>query len=147
MLLNRENKVFVAQRIHTAVEAWQMPQGGIDEGEDPRDAALRELEEEVGTSKAEIIAESRRWFDYDLPRDLVPKVWRGRYRGQTQKWFALRFLGEDGDIDIETEEPEFSAWKWVAHEDLPRLIVPFKLQLYRAVLAEFTDLFAPRAEG
>jgi putative (di)nucleoside polyphosphate hydrolase len=147
MLLNRENKVFVAQRIDTAMAAWQMPQGGIDEGEDPRHAALRELEEEIGTDKAEIIAESRRWFDYDLPRDLVPKVWHGRYRGQTQKWFALRFLGEDSDIDIETEDPEFSAWKWAAHEDLPRLIVPCKLQLYRAVLKEFADLFEPSSDG
>ena len=147
MLLNRENKVFVAQRIDTAIAAWQMPQGGIDEGEDPRDAALRELEEEIGTDKAEIIAESRRWFDYDLPRDLVPKVWHGRYRGQTQKWFALRFLGEDSDIDIETEDPEFSAWKWAAHEELPGFIVPFKLQLYRAVLKEFADLFEPRSDG
>lgn len=147
MLLNRENQVFVAQRIDMPRPGWQMPQGGIDEGETPGDAVLRELEEEIGTSKAEIIAESRRWFDYDLPRDLVPKVWRGRYRGQTQKWFALRFLGEDRDIDIETEEPEFSAWKWTAHEELPGLIVPFKLQLYRAVLAEFADLFEPRADG
>jgi putative (di)nucleoside polyphosphate hydrolase len=147
MLLNRENQVFVAQRIDTPSPAWQMPQGGIDEGETPRDAALRELEEEIGTRKAEIIAESRRWFDYDLPRDLVRKVWRGRYRGQTQKWFALRFLGEDSDIDIVTEEPEFSAWKWAAHEELPGFIVPFKLQLYRAVLAEFADLFEPRADG
>ncbi len=147
MLLNRKNQVFVAQRIDTPRPAWQMPQGGIDEGEAPRDAVLRELEEEIGTSKAEIIAESRRWFDYDLPRDLVPKVWRGRYRGQTQKWFALRFLGEDSDIDIETKEPEFSAWKWAPHEELPEFIVPFKLQLYRAVLAEFADLFEPRADG
>jgi putative (di)nucleoside polyphosphate hydrolase len=147
MLLNRTNQVFVAQRIDTRVPAWQMPQGGIDEGEPPREAVLRELEEEVGTSKAEIIAESHGWFRYDLPPDLVPRVWGGRYRGQTQKWFALRFLGEDSDIDIETEEPEFSAWKWAAHEDLPRLIVPFKLQLYRAVLAEFADLFVPRAAG
>ncbi|MDH3596918.1 MAG: RNA pyrophosphohydrolase [Rhodospirillales bacterium] len=147
MLLNRNNQVFVAQRIDTPRPAWQMPQGGIDEGETPRDAVLRELEEEIGTSKAEIIAESRRWFDYDLPRDLVPKVWHGRYRGQTQKWFALRFLGEDRDIDVETEEPEFSAWKWAAYEELPELIVPFKLQLYRAVLAEFAGLFELRADS
>ncbi len=147
MLLSRENRVFVAQRIDTAMEAWQMPQGGIDEGEAPRDAALRELEEEVGTDKAEILAESRRWFEYDLPQDLVPKVWGGRYRGQRQKWFALRFLGEDGDIDIETNEPEFSAWKWAAHEELLELIVPFKLQLYRSVLEEFADLFEPRPDG
>jgi putative (di)nucleoside polyphosphate hydrolase len=143
MLLNRGNQIFVAQRIDTRMPAWQMPQGGIDPGETPRDAVLRELEEEIGTDKAEIIAESRRWFDYDLPADLVG----GRYRGQRQKWFALRFLGEDADIDIETGEPEFSAWRWAAHEELPGLIVPFKLQLYRAVLAEFADLFAPRAAG
>ncbi len=141
MLLNHDNQVFVAQRLDTRGEAWQMPQGGIDKGETPRAAALRELEEEIGTDKAEIIAQSRQSYRYDLPRELVGKLWRGRYRGQSQTWFAMRFLGEDRDINIATEHPEFSVWRWAAHQDLPELIVPFKRQLYSEVLAEFAHLF------
>ncbi len=149
MLLNRGHKVFVAQRIDTPFAAWQMPQGGIDHGERPRDAALRELEEEIGTSKAEIIGESDGWLTYDLPPALIPKVWSGRYRGQSQKWFLLRFLGEDSDIRIDTAEPEFSEWKWVAPGTLADFIVPFKRQLYRDILAEFAPLleaYAKRAD-
>lgn len=145
MLLDRRNRVFVGQRIDTRAEAWQMPQGGIDEGEDPAAAALRELDEEIGTDKAEILAESRGWLTYDLPPELVPKVWKGRFRGQTQKWFAMRFLGEDADIDIETEDPEFAAWRWIEPRDLPRLIVPFKRRLYEEVLAEFAGLLEDEA--
>ena len=140
MLLNREHKVFVAQRIDTPFAAWQMPQGGIDKGEAPRDAAMRELEEEIGTRKAEVIGESRGWLTYDLPQDLVPRVWSGCFRGQSQKWFLLRFLGEDSDICIDTVKPEFSAWKWAAPETLADTIVPFKRQLYRDILAEFAPL-------
>lgn len=140
MLLDAKARVFVAQRIDTPVPAWQMPQGGIDPGEDPRTAALRELEEETGTPKASILAESRGWIRYDLPPDLAGKVWRGRYRGQEQKWFAMRFEGEDRDIDIATEHPEFSAWRWAELEELPGLIVAFKRPLYEAVVAEFHDL-------
>lgn len=147
LLLNRDNQVFVAQRRDTRADAWQMPQGGIDKGETPRDAALRELEEETGTAKAEIIAESCRWLAYDLPADLVPRVWGGRYRGQTQKWFVMRFLGQDSDIDLETESPEFTAWRWAACEQLPSLIVPFKRQLYREVLEEFAGLLALGPKG
>ncbi len=147
MLLSREHKVFVAQRIDTPFAAWQMPQGGIDQGEAPRDAALRELEEEIGTSNAEIIAESRDWLTYDLPQDLVPKVWSGRYRGQSQKWFLLRFLGEDSDIRIDTTEPEFAEWKWAAPETLADLIVPFKRRLYREILTEFTPLIQAYTKG
>ncbi len=147
MLLNRERKVFVAQRIDTPFAAWQMPQGGIDEGEAPRDAALRELEEEIGTRKAEIIGECGGWLTYDLPHDLVPKIWSGRYRGQSQKWFMLRFLGQDSDIRIDTAEPEFSAWKWAAPDTLADFIVPFKRQLYREILAEFTPLLESVAMG
>jgi putative (di)nucleoside polyphosphate hydrolase len=120
-----------------------MPQGGIDVGETPRQAVLRELAEETGTDKAEIIAESRDWYSYDLPPDLADRVWGGRYRGQRQKWFALAFTGRDSDIDLEaSDKPEFSAWKWMPLAQLPRLIVPFKRRLYEAVAAEFADLAA-----
>ena len=142
VLLDASARVFVAQRIDTPGPAWQMPQGGIDPGEDPRAAALRELEEETGTAKARILAESRDWIRYDLPHDLAGKVWRGRYRGQEQKWYAMRFEGEDRDIDIATEHPEFSAWRWAEFEELPDLIVEFKRPLYEAVVAEFRDLVA-----
>ena len=142
MLLNRDGEVFVAQRIDSADAAWQMPQGGIDPGESPRAAALRELEEETGTAKAEVIGETRDWLRYDLPLDLVPRVWKGRYRGQEQKWFAMRFLGEDQDIDIATEHPEFSAWRWVSVDALCGLIVPFKQALYVKLVDEFRDLAA-----
>jgi putative (di)nucleoside polyphosphate hydrolase len=121
-------------------EAWQMPQGGIDAGETPREAALRELEEEIGTAKAEIMAESRDWLTYELPDWLVPKVWGGRYRGQRQKWFAMHFTGVDADINIATETPEFLDWKWEDINRLPELIVPFKRKLYQDVVAEFGHL-------
>jgi len=144
-LINREGLVFVARRIDTEMEAWQMPQGGIDEGEDPATAALRELEEEVGTNKAEIIAETKDWLQYDLPHDLIGKVWKGRYRGQRQKWFAMRFLGDDADINLETEHPEFCAWKWERLERLPNLIVPFKRKIYQDIVSEFLPYAKPLA--
>lgn len=140
MLLDRRNQVFVGRRIDTPGDAWQMPQGGIDPGEAPRAAAARELAEEIGTDKAEILAESRGWLSYDVPPEIAARVWGGDYRGQRQKWFALRFTGRDGDIDLDTGSPEFAAWKWVEAEELPRLIVPFKRALYRAVLAEFREV-------
>jgi len=144
MLLNRANLVFVARRLDLIADAWQMPQGGNDEGEVPRDAALRELKEEIGTDKATIIGESSGWLHYDLPAELAGQLWGGRYRGQRQKWFALRFTGSDGDIDLATAHPEFSEWKWAPAESLPQLIVPFKRQLYLDVLAEFAPLLKPR---
>jgi len=141
MLVNREGKVFVAQRLDSTLEAWQMPQGGLDEGEDPEDGALRELEEETGIrrDKVEVIARCPEPLTYDLPPDLVGKLWKGRWRGQKQHWFLARFLGEDGDIDIATAEPEFRAWRWADPDDLPALIVPFKKKLYEDVLAAFRD--------
>lgn len=140
MLLNRHGQVFIAQRIDTPGTAWQMPQGGIDPGETPRQAALRELREETGTDNAEIITECRDLVRYDLPPELVPKLWGGRYRGQEQRWFALRFLGIDADIDIATEHPEFSAWRWAELSEIPDLIVPFKRTLYQKLVAEFSEV-------
>ena len=138
MLLNPAGKVFVARRIDMPrMPAWQMPQGGIDKGENPRQAALRELKEEIGTDKVEILGESRMWLKYDLPAELAGGIWGGRYRGQRQKWFAMRFTGNDKDIDLATDHPEFDAWKWIRPERLPEMIVPFKRQLYLDVLAEF----------
>jgi putative (di)nucleoside polyphosphate hydrolase len=139
MLLNADNKVFVGQRLDNALDAWQMPQGGTDPGEEPRDAALRELEEETGIDPAlvEVIACASRPLDYDLPEDLQSKVWGGKYRGQRQTWFLCRFMGTDEDVHIDTSEPEFRAWKWAEPSELPAMIVPFKRDLYAAVLAEF----------
>jgi putative (di)nucleoside polyphosphate hydrolase len=141
MLLNREGKVFVAQRLDSTLEAWQMPQGGLDPGEKPVDGALRELEEETGIprDKVEVVAAAPRPLTYDLPADLVGKLWKGRWRGQEQHWFLLHFLGEDSDVNIATAEPEFRAWKWIDPEDLPKMIVPFKRKLYEAVLEAFRD--------
>ena len=137
MLVNPANRVFVGQRFDSTVEAWQMPQGGIDGVEEPRAAALRELREEIGTANAEIVAETRNWLLYDLPDDLIGKVWGGKYRGQAQKWFAARFLGNDAEIDLaKHHDPEFSEWKWAPLEALPDLIIGFKRDLYAALVAE-----------
>lgn len=141
MLLNADNKVFVGQRIDTRTEAWQMPQGGIDLGEKPREAALRELGEEIGTNKASFLAETGEWLKYELPDHLIPQIWGGQYRGQEQKWFCMRFDGTDTDINLETKEPEFRAWQWLEPEKLPDLIVPFKRELYRRVLEEFKGYY------
>jgi putative (di)nucleoside polyphosphate hydrolase len=140
MLLNALGEVFVAQRIDMPSDAWQMPQGGIDEGETPEAAAWREMEEEIGTRSAKLLAESRSWHRYDLPAELVPKLWQGRYRGQEQKWFAFRFTGRDSDIAIDSAHAEFSAWKWTPMAVLPQLIVPFKRRLYSELIAEFGPL-------
>jgi putative (di)nucleoside polyphosphate hydrolase len=140
MLLNADRKVFVGKRIDQTVEGWQMPQGGIDPGETPRQAVMRELLEEVGTDKAQIIAEMNDWVTYDLPAHLVGVAFHGQYRGQKQKWFALRFTGSDADINLTAHEPEFSTFQWVGMDALPGLIVPFKRDTYRAVIAAFRDV-------
>jgi putative (di)nucleoside polyphosphate hydrolase len=140
MLLNRRGKVFVARRVDLPGEAWQMPQGGIDHGEEPREAALRELAEETGIDRAEILAESMGWLRYDLPAELLTRARHRRWRGQRQKWFLMRFTGSDGDINLAAGEPEFDAWKWVPVQDLPQLAVPFKRQVYLDLLAEFCPL-------
>ena len=139
VVINRGGEVFAGQRIDNPGDAWQMPQGGVDEGEDPRDAALRELTEETGVSprSVEVVAETEEWIPYDLPHDLVPRLWKGRFKGQEQKWFLLRFLGDDEEIDIETEEPEFSAWRWMEPDEVIEKIVPFKRATYERVFAAF----------
>jgi len=140
MLVNGDGLVFVAQRIDFKGDAWQMPQGGIDKGEDPLATARRELEEETGIPPhlTELVAQSSGWLRYDLPADLRPKLWHGKYRGQEQKWFLMRFLGSDDAVTLETAHPEFSEWRWARPDHLVDLIVPFKRTLYTLVLEEFT---------
>ena len=139
MLLNRAGKVWVGQRLDSTLEAWQMPQGGLDPGEAAEDGALRELGEETGipSDKVEILARCPEQLLYDLPDDLIGKVWKGKWRGQRQTWFLMRFTGEDADVNLQTPEPEFRAWKWAEPEELPDLIVPFKQGLYRDILQAF----------
>jgi len=144
MLLDRRGRIFAGQRIDNPMDAWQMPQGGIDPGEIPADAALRELREETGIrpDRVRLLRESADWLRYDLPQHLVPKLWGGRYRGQAQRWFALAFEGEDREIDIATDHAEFRAWAWMPPDELIRRIVPFKQDTYARVFAEFADLLA-----
>jgi putative (di)nucleoside polyphosphate hydrolase len=141
MVVSKVGYIFVAQRLDYNSDAWQMPQGGIDPDEETEAAALRELEEETGitANKVKIIAESKDWIPYELPTELIPKLWNGKYRGQKQKWYLMEFLGEDKDINIETSHPEFSAWKWIAPKELPDAIVPFKRDVYLRILKEFQD--------
>ena len=141
MLLNADNRVFVAQRIDNALDAWQMPQGGLDRGEDPEAGALRELEEETGIPPrlVAILARAPEELLYDLPPELVGKLWGGKYRGQSQHWFVARFLGRDEDINLDTPHPEFRAWRWVDARDLVDLIVPFKRKLYGEVIEVFAE--------
>ncbi|MBA4274161.1 MAG: RNA pyrophosphohydrolase [Alphaproteobacteria bacterium] len=138
MLFNHEGRVFVAKRIDTMSEAWQMPQGGIDAGEDAKTAALRELEEETGIPQdaVEVLGASASWVRYELPAHLVPKLWGGRFCGQEQKWFAMRLIGPDTLINIATAHPEFNEWRWAALHELPELIVPFKRAMYQALVDE-----------
>jgi putative (di)nucleoside polyphosphate hydrolase len=146
MLLNRAGLAFIGRRIDgpehvDMTHAWQMPQGGIDPGEEPWPAALRELHEETNVSSVEHIGEIPEWLSYDIPRDLVGQAWKGKYRGQTQKWFALRFGGQDSEIDIAhpagAHTAEFAAWRWEPVANIPDLVVPFKRAVYERVVAEF----------
>ena len=141
MLLNRDGKVFVGARIDNTDEAWQMPQGGIDKDEEPWATALRELEEETGIPPrlVERIAQCPERLKYDLPEKLRGKLWGGKWMGQDQNWFLCRFLGRDSDINIATKHPEFREWMWIEPQQLPDLIVPFKRDLYRRLIAEFSD--------
>ena len=144
VLVNDDGLVFTGRRPEFP-DAWQMPQGGIDAGEAPVEAALREMAEELGTAAAVPVAELPDWLSYDLPVSLIGRVWKGRYRGQTQKWVLLRFTGRDADIDLATETPEFDAWRWATPEEVLAAIVPFKRPVYETVLAAFRPhLAAPR---
>jgi putative (di)nucleoside polyphosphate hydrolase len=136
VLLNKHGEVFVACR-RDVDDAWQMPQGGIDPGESPQAAALRELKEEIGTNDVDVIAESQGWIYYDVPAALATRAWGDRWRGQRQKWFVMLFKGADCDIDLATADPEFNEWRWAARSELAALVVSFKRELYRSVLAEF----------
>jgi putative (di)nucleoside polyphosphate hydrolase len=148
MLLSREGLAFVGHRIRmpSGLAKWQMPQGGIDIGERPLQAALRELREKIGTDRAEIFGESRGWFDHDVPDEIADGIMGGRYRGNRQKWFAMRFTGTDADINLATEHPEFDAWEWVRPERLPELVALFMRRLYLDLLAEFRTLWSGHDE-
>ena len=139
MLVNDRKQVWVGQRLDSSLEAWQMPQGGLDPGEDAQEGALRELEEETGISRhlVEIVARAPEELTYDLPEDLIGVVWKQKWRGQRQTWFLARFLGSDEDVNLQTADPEFRAWRWAEVDDLPKLIVPFKKKLYEEVIAAF----------
>jgi putative (di)nucleoside polyphosphate hydrolase len=141
MLINSARKVWVGQRLDNSLEAWQMPQGGLDEGEAPLEGAYRELEEETGIARTfvELVAQAKEELTYDLPEDLIGKVWKEPWRGQRQTWFLMRFLGQDSDVNIATPEPEFRAWKWAEPAELPAMIVPFKQKLYEDVVRAFAE--------
>ena len=141
MLTNGKGEVFVGQRIDNDSPAWQMPQGGIDDGETPLEAALRELGEETGLPADTVVVEGETadWVTYDLPHEIVPRIWKGRFKGQKQKWVLMRFTGTDDQINIQTEHPEFSEWCWLPASELVANIVPFKRSVYEQVLSEFND--------
>ena len=138
VLFNREGNVFVGKRLDETGSAWQLPQGGIEKEEAPRTAALRELEEETGARSVTVLAEASKWLTYELPDELIGKVWNGKYRGQRQKWFAMQFTGDEEEINpANVQHPEFSTWRWACLDDLPRLAVPFKRNIYAAIALEF----------
>ena len=139
MLINDNGHIFGGQRIDNRAEAWQMPQGGIDAGEDVETACFREMREEIGTDKADILSIHPEWLNYDIPLPLADRLWGGSYRGQSQKWVALRYTGQDSDINIATEEPEFFSWQWMSPADLIQLAVPFKRPVYENIMTQFAQ--------
>ncbi len=141
MILNKQGHIFVGKRVESKFEAWQMPQGGILTGETPSRAVFREMKEEIGCDCGNIIAETKKWYSYNIPDFLISKLWAGQYKGQKQKWFLVAFTGSDEDINVETETPEFREWRWVPKEEILDIIVPFKKRLYMAVIKEFEHLF------
>ena len=140
ILLNNENNVFVGKRIDNPKNSWQMPQGGVDQNESFLQAAKRELEEETGIKSVKLIKKLDGWFKYDLPKNLLGKLWKGKYRGQKQKWFVMKFLGKLGEINVNTRNPEFLDWKWIKLSKLPDIAVDFKLDIYKKIKKELTTL-------
>ena len=140
VLLNEENKVFVGKRIDNPGNAWQMPQGGIDKNESYLEAAKRELREETGVVTVKVIKELDEWLTYNLPKNLLGKIWRGKYRGQKQKWFIMKFLGKNNEINIKTKKPEFLEWKWIESFKLPGVAVNFKINIYKKMTEELDSL-------
>tara|TARA_B100000700_G_C14852495_1_gene764633 strand:- start:185 stop:655 length:471 start_codon:yes stop_codon:yes gene_type:complete len=140
ILLNKENKVFVGRRLDNPLKFWQMPQGGINNGESFFQAAKRELEEETAITKVKLIKELDDWLIYNLPDDLLGKIWQGKYRGQKQKWFVMKFEGEDQEINVNTKSPEFLEWKWVNPDELPKIVVNFKKDIYKTLLVKLNNI-------
>tara|TARA_Y100000590_G_scaffold43319_1_gene46092 strand:- start:3310 stop:3786 length:477 start_codon:yes stop_codon:yes gene_type:complete len=140
VLLNCENKIFVGRRIDNPAKSWQMPQGGVDENENLLQAAKRELKEETSIKTVTVIKELSEWLSYDLPENLLGKLWKGRYRGQKQKWFIMKFAGDNKEINVKTEKPEFSDWRWVDPSELPLIAVNFKVNVYKKIKEELTSL-------
>ena len=139
-LLNHENKVFIGKRIDNPANSWQMPQGGVDKNEDFLQAAKRELEEETSVRTVEVIKELKDWLTYDLPKNLLGKLWKGKYRGQKQKWFIMKFIGKNDEINIRTKKPEFLDWKWIKPSDLPKVAVDFKTNIYKKIAKELASV-------
>ena len=140
ILLNKKNKVFVGKRIDNPKNFWQMPQGGVNQNENLLHAAKRELEEETGIKSVELVKELKEWLQYDLPKNLLGKIWEGKYRGQNQKWFIMNFIGKDDEINIKTKNPEFLDWKWIKISELPKIAVNFKIELYKKIKEELESL-------
>jgi len=138
-LLNHENKIFVGKRIDNPANSWQMPQGGVDKNESFLEAAKRELEEETSIQTVEVLKELNEWLTYDLPKNLLGKLWKGKYRGQKQKWFIMKFLGKNDEINIRTKRPEFLDWKWINSSDLPEVAVDFKVNIYKKMVKELAS--------
>ena len=140
VLLNHENKVFVGKRIDNPANSWQMPQGGVEENENFLDAAKRELQEETNITSVKFIRELDGWYKYDLPKNLLGKIWNGKYRGQKQKWFVMKFIGKSDEINVKTENPEFFDWKWIKLSKLPEIAVHFKSDIYKKIKDELISL-------